>query len=318
LGHALDIHQPDRPPFDPPCALRCLEEGIRYAREFLVKKLKGTPNPLFDNYTPASAAVDQNFADIRKGQFFNQLAPDTSTPARTFLTDLIRSQIDAYTASIDVSPNFLARFTADQVIEERLRPRLQGAIDRARLPFRVPGRSPMPFLNTPTLTLPNAPGIPPLSRRIPGFRPEGNDGFSPVLDFVLFPVLPDSQIPLVQAMTNYTVRIRTGDGAAAGTDSNIFLSITGTREGSIPIGEQRLNWQISGKAFQPGQTDTFVLERLQTVGEIRSVTIRSDGQGASPGWLLGSVEIGAPGIATRTFTLNEEIGSGRLAVILDR
>src|SRR5205807_1231958 len=30
LGHALDGHQPDRPPFDPVCALRCLEDGIRY------------------------------------------------------------------------------------------------------------------------------------------------------------------------------------------------------------------------------------------------------------------------------------------------
>jgi PLAT/LH2 domain len=326
LGHAIHFHQPDRPPFDPVCAVRCLEDGIPYARNFLTQKLRGTPNSLFDNYSRASVRVDDDWSDSRKGKFFNQVALNaipladlnTDAPlAHLFLTDLIRSQIDAYTTSFDFSPAFFGFSTADEATDDRLRPRLQGAIDRAGLPIRVSFRNPMPFLNTPTLVLPSAPGIPPLSRRVPGFTPQGGDGSGPLVDTVLFPVTSDSSIPLLQALTDYTVRLRTGDGATAGTDSTIFLSIKGT-SGVVELGEQRLNWQIPGKPFQPSQTDTCVLERLPTIGEIRSVTLRSDGRGADPRWLLGSVEISAPGLAPRQFQFNQEIGPGRLTATLDR
>src|SRR5947209_4414139 len=35
FGHALHGHQPDRPPFDPVTAIHDLEDGIKYANEFL-------------------------------------------------------------------------------------------------------------------------------------------------------------------------------------------------------------------------------------------------------------------------------------------
>ncbi|RYZ86378.1 MAG: hypothetical protein EOP04_14025, partial [Proteobacteria bacterium] len=67
MGHALDGHQPDRPPFDPVCALRCLEEGVSYARTFLSTCQHQTPASLFNHYQPASGAVDVNWNDKRKG-----------------------------------------------------------------------------------------------------------------------------------------------------------------------------------------------------------------------------------------------------------
>ena len=48
-GHAKDGHMPDRPPFDPVCALMCLEDGIHYAKRFLLQT-GGTVSPLLAGY----------------------------------------------------------------------------------------------------------------------------------------------------------------------------------------------------------------------------------------------------------------------------
>lgn len=268
VGHALHGHQPDRPPFDPVCALRCLEDGIGYARTFLNTVLRRTPNALFDNYQPAKGEVDGNWSDGRKGQFFNQLASDSSTPARGVLTDLIRSQIDAYTSSIDANPNFLGRATADEVPYDRVRDRFQKACDRAQLRISVPSsRTKITTLTTSQLG-------------------EGNLG-----------------------TRDYAVKIYTGDKLGAGTDSNIFLAITGK---TGVIGEQRLNGLIAGNAFEQNQTNTCVLSGLKSVGEITSITIRSDDLYPASAWYLGWVKISSAGLTTRTFTLNDWIESGKL------
>ncbi len=138
VGHALDGHQPDRPPFDPVCALRCLEDGVAYAQKFMLVCLKRTPSVLFNNYQPASGSQEGGWNDPRKGKYFNQLAADNSTPARRFLTDLIRSQIDAYTASRDANPNFFLRDTADEAKYATTRTKLMAACARAQVPVVIP------------------------------------------------------------------------------------------------------------------------------------------------------------------------------------
>lgn len=110
-------------------------------------------------------------------------------------------------------------------------------------------------------------------------------------------------------LADYTVTVYTGDVSGAGTDANIFLTITGTR-GST--GEQRLNGLISGNAFERDQTDKCVLHGLPSVGEITSITVRSDDSFAGSAWYLGWVEISSPGVTTRRFTLNDWIKAGQL------
>ncbi len=267
VGHALHGHQPDRVPFDPVCALRCLEDSISYARQF-VRLLNRTPNPFFENYTPARGEVETNWPDRRRGAFFNQLVSDPSTPAHLLVTDLIRSQVDSYTTSIDANPNFVGRYTADEAVYERVRERFQRVCDGHRLGITVPRtRTKITTLTTSQFQGANL-----------GSR-------------------------------TYTVRIYTGDRLGAGTDSNIFLSIQGA---SGQVGEQRLNGLISGNAFERNQTDTVILTGLQSVGEITGITVRSDDRYPASAWYLGWIEISSPGIATKRFTLNDWIESGKL------
>lgn len=102
-GHAKDGHMPDRPPFDPVCALMCLEDGIQYAKKFLL--LTGsTLNPFLIDNKFVSADLDAEWKDERKGKYFNQikLPEETSTPsglANSYLSRLIHAQINAYTHS---------------------------------------------------------------------------------------------------------------------------------------------------------------------------------------------------------------------------
>ncbi|MEK7316427.1 MAG: VCBS repeat-containing protein [Candidatus Eisenbacteria bacterium] len=111
-GHARFGSQPDRPPYDPVCALRSLEEGLSYLSQFMTTSLKRAPNPLFNNYTPALGAIAE-LTDNRKGLYFHQLASDASTPAHKLVTDLIRAQINCYKVSINANPYFAGRYTAD-------------------------------------------------------------------------------------------------------------------------------------------------------------------------------------------------------------
>jgi hypothetical protein len=138
IGHALFGHQPDRPPYDPVCALRCLEDGVSYAKQFMTQCLRRTPNALFNNYSAASGTQDANWSDGRKGAFFNTLTIDNSTPARKFLTDLIRSQVDAYKSSLDANPNFAGRYTADEANYAEMRTKLEAACSRAGQGISIP------------------------------------------------------------------------------------------------------------------------------------------------------------------------------------
>jgi hypothetical protein len=261
FGHAEDGHQPDRPPFDPVCALRCLEEGVSYARSFMVQCLRRIPAAPFNGDSPAMGKVDDQWTDNRKGKFFNTLALDNSNPLRKFLTDLIRSQIDAYTVSTDANPKFLFRETADEAKYPAIKAALEGACSRAGITVSIPVvRTKVTNLTTSQLQGSNLGGI------------------------------------------TYSVKIYTGDIAGAGTDANIFLSFKGTNG---QIGEQRLNALITTNAFERNQTDYVTLVNLAPVGELVSVTVRSDNMYPAPGWYLGWIELSSPGITTRRFDFNK-------------
>jgi hypothetical protein len=269
FGHAVDGHQPDRPPFDPVCALRCLEEGVRYARLFLTECLRRTPTPLFDNYSAAKGEIDTGWTDKRKGKFFNTLVIDSSTPARKFFTDLIRSQIGSYTVSTDANPKFLFRETADEAKYTAVKEALEGACSRAGVSVRIPTvRTKITNLTTSQFQGSNLGSL------------------------------------------TYSVKVYTGDVSGAGTDSNIFLSFRGANG---EIREQRLNALISTNAFERNQTDYVTLVNLAPVGELLSITVRSDNMYPGSAWYLGWIEISAPGITTRRFNFNKWIESPNLS-----
>lgn len=272
FGHARHGHQPDRPPFDPVCALRCLEDGLGYAKNFLSTALKRTPNATFASYSPATGQEDSDWKDNRRGKYFNQIALDNSTPARGLLTRLIRAQVGAYGSSIDANPFFLGRYTADEAKYSTVRNALQGVLNGSTNlvgPITIPtSRQKITTLTTAQLAGANI------------------------------------------GSTNYTVRVYTGDKFLAGTDSNIFLTIQGT---TGKINEFRLNPLISGNAFERNETNTITLAGFPAVGQIQSITIRSDDSYPGSDWYLGWVEISGPDIATKRFTLNDWIQKGKLS-----
>lgn len=97
LGHGIDGHQPDRPPFDPVAALMNLEDGIGYARTFLKQALNREPGTFFANYTSQGGSDDARWS--KKGTFYNRISVEGVEPnsPRAYLVALIYAQIEAYT-----------------------------------------------------------------------------------------------------------------------------------------------------------------------------------------------------------------------------
>ncbi len=111
FGHALDSHQPDRPPFDPCAALMCIEESLHYAKDFLQFGLHRYPRAFFDFYMPIGVHATTDEGWWRKGKYFQQLSPygDFGSPQKV-ISEIIRRQVSSYGSSIEpiVSPFFLA------------------------------------------------------------------------------------------------------------------------------------------------------------------------------------------------------------------
>ncbi len=267
FGHAPAGHQPDRPPFDPEAAILNLEDGVKYAKEFLKTALGRQSTAFLANYEAAGGKQDDNWSDSRKGKYFHQLksdgAPDS---ARRFLTDLIREQINAYSSSIDAIA-FPGRFTADEVDFNKVRTAFQKVLTSSAATLGE------------TITLPTK-----QDKEAQGFT-----GLTTARLSVAAPVLK-----------NYVVRVKTGTKFLSGTDANVTLVMNGSLRTSEKF---VLNPLINGNAFENGQLDTAALSGVQNVGEITSITISHDNSGIGPGWYLEYVEIEVDGQKKR-FVLN--------------
>jgi len=129
LGHGLSAHKPDRPPYDPVTAVKSLENGIIFARQFLKEALHREPNKFFaDYYVSQGGKDDEGWNDDRKGVFFHQIDLSGAAPgsARLYLLSLIRAQIDAYGKSAG---------TADEASLEKVKAGLVGVIQRFKDQF---------------------------------------------------------------------------------------------------------------------------------------------------------------------------------------
>lgn len=129
VGHARHGHQPDRPPFDPVCAVQNFEDGLKYAVKFVHLGLNRTPNLFFDGFQPIGtrATIDTNWA--KNGPFFLLLSVygKPKSPQK-IITELIRTQISCYDSHPDVV--YLGRHTADQVAFELVRRKLNTTLAR--------------------------------------------------------------------------------------------------------------------------------------------------------------------------------------------
>lgn len=154
-GHAPEGHAPDRPPFDPVAAMLNLEQGVIYANRFLREALGREPGTFLANYTYHGGKDDPKWRDEngkkdkREGAYFHQIdiskAKDNS--AYSYLTKLIRAQIDVYTTSITPNPRYTPYFTPDEADLNKMR----AALDKVAKDFE-PYRS--AGISNPTITIP--------------------------------------------------------------------------------------------------------------------------------------------------------------------
>lgn len=114
----------------------------------------------------------------------------------------------------------------------------------------------------------------------------------------------------------YTIWITTGDQPLGGTDSNVYLLLTGTHGQTdwIHLPPEDIF------AFEQGSTDRFVLD-APDVGDLTRCCVAHDNS-ADPGWYVQDVRVqhNATG-RTWDFHFAQWLGeeeSGRLAVCVER
>ncbi|NXB48820.1 LOXH1 protein, partial [Leucopsar rothschildi] len=92
----------------------------------------------------------------------------------------------------------------------------------------------------------------------------------------------------VKNLTEYTIKVYTGDKRGAGTDANVHIILFGNEDKSEVFQlSQSLEHQ---NPFERGKVDTFKI-KTKKLGSLCSIEIGHDGKGFASGWFLEKVEI---------------------------
>ncbi|NXB14455.1 LOXH1 protein, partial [Rhagologus leucostigma] len=92
----------------------------------------------------------------------------------------------------------------------------------------------------------------------------------------------------VKNLTEYTIKVYTGDKRGAGTDANVHIILFGNEDKSEVFQlSQPLEHQ---NPFERGKVDTFKI-KTKKLGSLRSIEIGHSGKGFASGWFLEKVEI---------------------------
>jgi hypothetical protein len=252
LGHGLERYQPDRPPFDGVCALRCLEEGINYVKLFQQNTYGGI-RPLLKDYTPASGEEDGGGTNGRRGQHIHQLASDGSTPGRKFVTDLIREQINAYNFSTDLNPNYFGRDTANEADYLSVRQNLQGVCQRNNIPINIPmSRPTITTLTTAALLVPPTP-IVPVAPTNENVAITGSGAIRGTIRFGTDIAADNTAAQEVVKNLRLTAQVRTGMSGSAGAPGSLAPQPVMTKIGVVTYKEATKNnnlWEVAYEVRQ--------------------------------------------------------------------
>ncbi|NXJ81497.1 LOXH1 protein, partial [Trogon melanurus] len=89
-------------------------------------------------------------------------------------------------------------------------------------------------------------------------------------------------------LTEYTIKVYTGDKRGAGTDANVHIILFGSEDKSEVFElSQSLEQQ---DPFERGKVDTFKI-KTKKIGSLQSIEIGHDGKGFASDWFLEKVEI---------------------------
>ena len=107
---------------------------------------------------------------------------------------------------------------------------------------------------------------------------------------------------------NYALEIHTGTKSGAGTDSNITVTIHGTKGQTAGV---VVNPLMSGNVFENGAMEKVTLTGQKDVGTVNAITITSDDKYAGSGWYLEWVRVDG-----KMFRCDDWIESGKLTKTL--
>lgn len=88
--------------------------------------------------------------------------------------------------------------------------------------------------------------------------------------------------------SQYRLKINTGNVRGAGTDSDIYVKLAGTKG---ETNEVEVSGLYNGNAFEKGTSHSVVASFDKNVGEIQKITVRSDMSGVGADWFLDSVQV---------------------------
>uniref|UniRef100_A0AAY5K4A4 PLAT domain-containing protein n=1 Tax=Esox lucius TaxID=8010 RepID=A0AAY5K4A4_ESOLU len=96
--------------------------------------------------------------------------------------------------------------------------------------------------------------------------------------------------------TTFTMKVKTGDKKYAGTDSNVFAILYGTKDdtGIIMLKSSKLH----KNKFEQGMIDEFTVEAVD-LGTLKRIRIGHDNSGTAAGWFLDWVEVNAPSLGQK-------------------
>ncbi|XP_075870025.1 lipoxygenase homology domain-containing protein 1 [Nelusetta ayraudi] len=88
--------------------------------------------------------------------------------------------------------------------------------------------------------------------------------------------------------TTYTIQIKTGDVAAAGTDAKVWIIVFGENGDT---GTLLLRDSNKSNKFERKQVDMFRFSDILSLGELSKVRVWHNNSGVAPGWFLEYVEV---------------------------
>ncbi|WP_328800044.1 PLAT/LH2 domain-containing protein [Paenibacillus sp. LX16] len=103
------------------------------------------------------------------------------------------------------------------------------------------------------------------------------------------------------ANVEYVVTVNTANLKDAGTDSNISITLYGSNGDYATA-------TLNG-SFEQGDSDTTRIS-TSNLGDIRKITIRTDGSGYKPGWKIANVKISGNGKTLSFAGPNRWLGDG--------
>lgn len=96
------------------------------------------------------------------------------------------------------------------------------------------------------------------------------------------------------------VEVHTGDRRGAGTNANVYLTLSTESGDGAPI---KLNSKIKGNAFESDSVDKLTVLQ-STFQQLNSINIRHDNKGVGAGWYLDEIRITMPSHDVKIFDCN--------------